>query len=140
MITIRNNIIPFHGFIAIALWPFIFVRHSSWTRFTNDVKRHERIHGCQQVELTLVGIALSVVLALCGAGWWSLLCLPLFLWLYCIEWLVKFFCMGDAAIAYVNISFECESYDNESDPDYLESRRPFAWLRYIFSSENYYRL
>lgn len=132
MITIRNKIIPFQGFVAITLWPFIFVRRSAWTQFTNNVLRHERIHGRQQVELTLVGIALCVALALCGAGWWSLLGVPLFFWLYGIEWFIKLFLLGYGHTAYRSVSFELESYCNEHNPDYLESRHPFAWLQYIF--------
>ena len=68
MIIVRSDTIPFRGFIAITLWPFIFVRRQAWAKFTNDVIRHERIHGCQQVELLAVGAVIAAVLALCGAG------------------------------------------------------------------------
>ena len=133
MIVVRNTIIPFPGFIAITLWPFVFVRRQAWARFTNNVMRHERIHGRQQVELLLVGAVLAVLMALGGCGWWSLLALPLFLWLYGLEWLLGLACFGDSSAAYRNISFEREAYDNEHDADYLNERRPFAWLRYISS-------
>lgn len=131
MIIIRNRFIPLRGFLAITLWPFIFVRREAWTRFTAAVRRHERIHCRQQVELLLVGAVLSVVLALGGSGWWSLLALPLFFWLYALEWLVGLLTLRDLDRAYRAISFEQEAYDNELDPDYLSRRRPFAWLQYI---------
>lgn len=131
MIIIRNRFIPLRGFIALTLWPFIFVRRDEWPKFTAAVRRHERIHGRQQVELLLVGTLLSLLLALGGSGWWSLLALPLFFWLYGLEWLVGLLTLRDSNEAYKNISFEQEAYDNELDPDYLTARKPFAWLRYI---------
>lgn len=131
MIIVRNSFIPFWGFIAIALWPFIFVRRQMWTRFTNDVLRHKRIHGRQQVELLLVGAVVAAFLAVSGCGWWSLLALPLFLWLYGMEWLLGLFCFGNCHAAYRNISFEREAYDNELDADYLDKRCSFASLRYL---------
>ncbi len=131
MITLRNTLIPFQGYIAITLWPFIFVRRQAWARFTNNVLRHERIHGRQQTELLPVGMALTAVLAVGGAGWWSLLALPMFFWLYGMEWLLAFVWFRDSHKAYRHISFEREAYDNELDPDYLTSRHPFAWLQYI---------
>jgi len=33
--------------------------------------------------------------------------------------------------AYVNLSHEQEAYDNDQDLDYLETRKRFAWLRYL---------
>lgn len=129
---VRNNVIPFRGFIAITLWPFIFVRRQTCARFTNDVLRHKRIHGRQQVEMLIVGTIVADVLAVSGCGWWSFLALPLFLWLYGLEWLLGMFCFGNSHAAYRAISFEREAYDNELDPDYLDKRRPFVWLRYLF--------
>jgi fatty acid desaturase len=132
MIIVRSDTIPFRGFIAITLWPFIFVRRQAWAKFTNDVIRHERIHGRQQVELLAVGAVIAAVLALCGAGWWSLLALPLFLWCYVLEWLLLSIHFGSTRNAYRAISFEREAYDNELNADYLKERKPFAWLRYLF--------
>lgn len=40
MIIIRNNLIPFPGYKAITIWPFIFVRRNAW--YSNDTDRHER--------------------------------------------------------------------------------------------------
>lgn len=132
MIIVRNTIIPFRGFIAITLWPFIFVRRQTCTRFTNDVLRHKRIHGRQQVEMLLVGTVVSDILAVSGCGWWSLHALPLFLWLYGLEYLLGLFCFGNSKAAYRAISFEREACDNEPDALYLDKRRPFASLRYLF--------
>lgn len=50
MKIIKNNIIPFKGFKAVTIWPFIFVRGS----FNNIDLNHENIHGKQQIELLLI--------------------------------------------------------------------------------------
>ena len=131
MFIVRNTLIPFPGYIAVTLWPFIFVRRKAWPRFTDDTLRHERIHGRQQVELLMVGAALTAILILSDCGWWSLLALPLFFWLYGLEWLLALVCFRNGKKAYRAISFEQEAYGNEHHSDYLTSRRPFAWLQYI---------
>ena len=110
MIIIRNSIIPFPGYKAMTIWPFIFVRRSAWARYTYTTDRHERIHGRQQLELLL---------------------LPFYLW-YVMEWLVRILILRDADRAYRSISFEQEAYDHERDADYLQQRRHYAWLKYLF--------
>lgn len=52
MKIIYNNIIPFKGYKAITLWPFIFVRKDC--SFNEIDLNHEQIHGEQQKELLLV--------------------------------------------------------------------------------------
>ncbi len=110
MIVIRNNIIPFPGYSAITTWPFIFVRKSAW--YSNDTDRHEHIHGRQQLEMLL---------------------LLFYLW-YGVEYLIRICITRDHDRAYRSISFEQEAYANERDEDYLQHRRWFAWLRYLFKA------
>lgn len=52
MKVIRNKLIPFKGFKAITLWPFIFVRKEC--SFSNIDLNHENIHGRQQLELLII--------------------------------------------------------------------------------------
>ena len=33
--------------------------------------------------------------------------------------------------AYYQISFEREAYEHQKEPDYLNSRTPFAWRHYL---------
>lgn len=108
MKVVRNGIIPFKGYIALTLWPFIFVRKDM--RVDDATMRHEEIHGRQQKELLIV----------------------LFLLWYGIEWLARLVIYGKAHKAYKMISFEQEAYLNEYDKDYLKKRRLFAWTKYIF--------
>ena len=72
MFIVRNTLIPFPGYIAVTLWPFIFVRRKAWPRFTDDTLRHERIHGLQQVELLMVGAALTAILMSMAKAIWTL--------------------------------------------------------------------
>lgn len=65
MVIIKNNIIPFKGFKAITLWPFIFVRKNY--SFNEIDLNHENIHGKQQLELLII----------------------LFYIIYLVEWLFK---------------------------------------------------
>lgn len=109
MITIKNNIIPFKGFTALTLWPFIFVRKDSEKYYTDIVNRHETIHGEQQKEMLIL----------------------LFLVWYGIEWLVKLCYYGNAMTAYKNISFEREAYQNQNDLAYLDIRKHYSWIKYL---------
>ena len=129
MIIIRNNLIPFPGYKAITLWPFIFVRKKAW--YSNDIDRHERIHGRQQLEMLLVGMVLAAVLAAVGCGWWSLLTLPVFYIWYGVEYLVRLCITRSRSRAYRSVSFEQEAYANERDQDYFYHRKWYAWLRYV---------
>lgn len=109
MKKIYNNIIPFKGFTAMTLWPFVFIRNEyAWT-FDTIKERHENIHGRQQIEMLWV----------------------LFLLWYGIEWLVKLIYYRNRITAYKNVSFEREAYENQYDITYLDERKPYAWVKYI---------
>ncbi len=51
MILVKNKIIPFKGFKAMAIWPFIFYRGDKPSATTLN---HEKIHFEQQKELLVV--------------------------------------------------------------------------------------
>lgn len=110
MKKVFNNIIPFKGFVAITIWPFIFVRNDKAHRFSAHSERHERIHARQQLEL---------------------LVLPFYV-LYLIEYIMRLILYRDFKDAYYNLSFEQEAFMNQYDEDYFKKRKPYAWLRRIF--------
>lgn len=95
---------PLRGFAAINLCGLILVRKDM--KFTDDDLRHERIHTRQMLELLI---------------------LPFYLW-YAIEWLVRLVQTRSPLRAYSRIAFEREAYSNQSSPDYLKRRRPYAWV------------
>lgn len=108
MYIVKNDIIPFPGYKAVTIWPFIFCRKE----LDNVDLNHENIHGKQQLELLII---------------------PFFL-IYVIEWLIRLFFSKDRFThqAYRNISFEREAYTNQEDMNYIEWRRkPYAWIWYI---------
>ena len=112
MITIRNSFIPFKGFTAITLWPFVFVRKDK--KYSEQTARHEAIHWEQQKGMLIVFF---------------------YLW-YGIEWLCKYIYYRNGNTAYKNISFEREAYFNQNNVAYLDKRKPYAFLKYINSNIN----
>ena len=95
------------GFTGITLCPFgIFISKSSMNCKTVIV--HEKIHWKQQLEM---------------------LVLFFYIW-YLVEWLIRRVVLRDNR-AYYNISFEKEAYNNEENPDYLDKRKMFNWLKLI---------
>lgn len=109
---IYNTLIPFPGYKAMAIWPFVFVRskYENGGMADKDI-RHESIHLKQQGEM---------------------LVLPFFVW-YLAEWIVRLFMNGRA---YRNISFEREAYANEGDETYLQHRKHYAWTKYLRAINN----
>lgn len=112
MKIIYNDIIPFKGYKAMLIAKWLFVRNG-YTLNDKDL-RHEEIHSRQQMEMLLV----------------------FFLLWYGVEWLLRLLLTFDTHKAYRAISFEREAYANEGDENYLTSRKHYAWLRYIFKSNN----
>ena len=130
MIKVYNNIIPAKGFMAMTVWPLLFIKKKEAWRFNDNDERHETIHGEQQKEMLCVAAVISAILFAVGCAWWCcLISVPLFFYWYFTEWLLRLvFGKGNA---YRNISFERESFRNEKDKSYLGRRRRFAWFKYI---------
>lgn len=117
MKIVRNNIIPFKGFSAIALFPFLFVRKGVVIQET--LIRHEKTHFEQQKETLFVifytWYVIEYLVQLIG-------------WLHQLQW--KHFSTA-SHLAYRNISFEKEAYNNQDNPSYLTNRKRFAWIKYL---------
>ena len=140
MRKVYNDIIPFKGFMAMTVFPFIFIRNGC--TFNEVDERHETIHGEQQKEMLPIGIALAFILFLFGCGWWSLLALAIYYEWYVAEWLVRIMLMGfsgdwwNTHKAYREISFEQEAYFFQGDPSYPDRRSRYLWFRYLFKRYN----
>lgn len=115
MKIVRNNIIPFKGFVAINLFGVVFVRKETRPPFNFSPREwdkmlvHEGIHTKQMQEL---------------------LYLPFYVW-YLLEWLVRLVMYRDRHKAYRNISFEREAYANQDNVFYNARRKRYAFLQYI---------
>lgn len=108
-IILYNSIVPFKGYIAMALFPFIF-----WRKEYKDIEpgttiRHELIHFEQQKELFLIFF---------------------YLW-YIVEYIVRLIMYRDHEDAYRNISFEREARINCPIKNYTETRKRFNFVRYL---------
>lgn len=110
MTVIENDIIPFHGFVAINLFGVVFARREHWSGKT-ELQRgiilyHEAIHTAQMAELGFLG----------------------FYVLYLFEWVYRL--VFHTKTAYRGISFEMEARDHERDYGYLLNRKSYAqWRR-----------
>ncbi len=94
---------------GITLYPFIICKEEPGQRTLN----HERIHIFQQKELLVVFFYLLYV----------------FFW---IINLVKYRKEANpGAVAYRNIPFEREAYQNDTDYNYLLSRKRYSWRHYL---------
>ena len=96
---------------AITLAPFgIYFKYDRYL-FNKRLVNHESIHWQQQMEMLIIFF---------------------YLW-YFIEWIIRLF--TNFGNAYRSISFEREAYANDTNKEYLKTRKPFSWLKYIFKSQ-----
>ena len=96
--------LPF-GYSAMALFPFVLFRG----KLPDWLRNHERIHLRQQIEMLII---------------------PFYLW-YLTEYLIHYLKFNDRLKAYRAISFEKEAYSNHDDPDYLQTRKFWSFIRYL---------
>ena len=107
MIFVSKYIVP-KGYLGITVFPFVFVRDFNLKQ-NKFLLNHERIHLRQQIELLVI---------------------PFFVW-YGVEFVLRYFQYDNRALAYRNISFEREAYQNEKDLNYLKSRPLWFFLKYL---------
>lgn len=120
---------------AITLVYNSFFKHKVEECKPDDIN-HERIHQVQQIECSIVGLVLGIILWLSfGISFWWVVALTFgffYLW-YIIEYfIILCFAKWDKQNErYHDVSFEEEAHNNDKDPSYLEDRKPFAWIKYI---------
>ncbi|WP_440120926.1 hypothetical protein [Tenacibaculum sp. Ill] len=107
MIFISKHIIP-KGFSGMTLYPFIFLKRED-LKADPVLINHEKIHLKQQLELLIV----------------------FFYLFYFLEWLIKLFIYRKTSLAYKNLSFEREAYQNEHNLEYIATRKRWAFLSYL---------
>lgn len=109
MKIVRNNFIPFKGFSAMYFFGILFVRKG--VNIGCRTLRHEAIHHEQAKEMLFIFF---------------------YLW-YIVEWIIRL-CLNSKN-AYRNISLEREAYAKQRYTDYIETRKHFAWMKYLFMKE-----
>lgn len=109
---VAKYLIP-KGYRGLTVYPFVFVKYEM-DKENRIFVNHEKIHLRQQAELLI---------------------LPFFIW-YLLEYCFRLFQYKNANLAYRNISFEREAYENESNLGYLKNRQFFRFVRYLFLKNN----
>lgn len=112
MIIITSKYLVPKDYAAIALFPFLLLRHKSYSK-NKVLINHEKIHLRQQAELLII---------------------PFYIW-YLAEYFMLLIKLRDKKMAYRNISFENEAYIHESDFEYLSKRPLWNFRNYIFSQK-----
>lgn len=111
MILISKYLVP-KGYTGITIFPFVFLKTKALK--TNTILiNHERIHLRQQLELLIIP----------------------FYTFYGIEFLVRLIQYKNWYVAYTNISFEREAYQNQTNFSYLNQRKFWSFLKYIRNND-----
>jgi len=105
---IYSKYLPVKGFRAINLFGIIFARKEQ-PELSRQIINHELIHTRQMLELLVIGF---------------------YVW-YITEWVIKWIIYKDRLLAYRNIGFEREAFDNDANLDYLKYRRRYGFAGYV---------
>lgn len=131
-IKIIQNLIPFKGFIAMTTLIFIWIRKEYLDSYDEYTHNHESIHAYQQIEILVASIVLmAILIPIFGWSWWWMfasLVIPFIIYILC--WIIELI-LPPYKSAYRNICFESEAMYNEGNLNYLKSRKPFSWIKYI---------
>ena len=93
---------------GLAIFPFIILKEKKFKSIPT-LMNHERIHIRQQLELLWIFF---------------------FIW-YGIEFLIRWLQYKNTNQAYLHISFEREAYQNDSNLNYLNSRKLWCFTKYL---------
>ncbi len=108
------RILTFGGsWLGIARFPFIILRSSYKVNPDMGIINHERIHLYQQAECLIL-------------IWW-------FIWV--IEVIFKSLYYRSFSKVYYSLSFEREAYSNQDNSSYLDNRKWFSFIKYIYMKE-----
>lgn len=122
-----SKILPPSGFSAITIFNKLYRREKYKDKPISKITyNHESIHLQQELDFVF-GCEKLYILGGC-----------IFYILYFIEWSIKailsLFTLGKIK-AYYSISFEQESYTNQKDFNYLDNRKRFNWVKYLFKCQ-----
>lgn len=108
MIIICQRLLKNTKISGITLFPFILLRKKE-LRHNPILINHEKIHLRQQLELLII---------------------PFYIW-YLSEYYIKYLKYKNPDLAYRNISFEREAYENDQNLDYRKTRKFWSFLHYL---------
>jgi hypothetical protein len=99
----------FVPYSAMAIYPFILVKRKEFSENAVLIN-HERIHHRQQLELLII---------------------PFYL-IYLLNYLFNFIRYRNHYRAYKEIIFEREAFAQDADLDYLNKRKLYSFLKFIY--------
>lgn len=123
----------FSGYSTITLFAWVFTK---WTEALarQSTINHECVHARQWTELTIAsGLIIWAGMLIFGfSAWWLLLSSVVFYLWYVVEWCIRVIvgCFSSHD-AHRMVSFEREARLAETDSNYLENSRYFAWLKFL---------
>lgn len=130
MKIVRNRYIPFPGYKAINLFGVLFVKNNA--KLSDVDINHEKIHSEQYKEVTYLSVSLFGVIGLIFGNLIILISPFIYYILYVLEWLIRLIQFRQGSyMAYRNISFEREAYQNQEDLYYLKGRKFLGFLNYL---------
>lgn len=121
------------GYSTITLFAWVFTKWSEASARQSTIN-HECVHARQWTELAIAsGLLIWAGMLIFGfSAWWLLLSSVIFYLWYVVEWgirvIVGCFSSHDA---YRMVSFEREARLAETDSNYLENSKYFAWLKFL---------
>ena len=105
-----NPLLPVKGYSFMNICAIMFTRSEDYIkRMSQATVTHEKTHTKQILEMGIVFF---------------------YLW-YVIEYLIRLIIYKNTKLAYKNISFEREAYQNQNDLNYLSNRKHYNWFSYI---------
>ncbi|MGI6048171.1 MAG: hypothetical protein ACOYEG_09230 [Petrimonas sp.] len=108
MKIIYSKYLPVKGFRAINLFGVVFARKEQG-ELSRQIINHELIHTRQMLELMFIGF---------------------YVW-YVTEWIIKWIIYKNRFVAYRNIGFEREAFENDDNFDYLKHRKWYGFANYV---------
>lgn len=133
MIVFKNKWIPFGNYILMNLYGIILF--SKVSNINPTSLNHEKIHSKQILECAIISsfILLIFILLFNVSYWWFIVSLSSFYIWYGLEYLIiRIFGNKDSqSDRYHEVSFEEEAHNNDTNLEYLKTRKWFSWLEYI---------
>lgn len=113
---------------AITIFPFCFYSTDKW--LLELTHTHETIHIRQQLECSIVGLGLYLLLSLIFHEWlWTIPIIFLWLWIYLINWLILIPKYKGQAVW--NTMFEREGLTQKGNWFYPDERSWFAFFNFL---------
>ena len=113
--VIYSKYFPFKEYTAMTFFNLMIIRKENKQFVGKRTYNHELIHQAQAYDFGI---------GFCGYF--------IFYLLYLLEWILKLPWKLSGYSPYYSISFEQEAHNRDCDYTYLEDRKRFAWLKYIF--------